>query len=81
MSAISQFFPSGGSGGPRMDLGKAGEHRSGRMAASMSVSGRTIRLTVKVDLFTPMVTYMKVSGETIWPTEEEFTNTCLVPNT
>ena len=58
--------------GPRMDYVMARGCRFGRMGLSMKVTGRTIWLMEKEDLFTQTEMYMKEIGLMIKLMDEEF---------
>jgi len=67
--------------GTKMDFEKVEVHRSGRMAASMSATGRMTKPIVKADWFMPMAMSMKGNGCKTKRMEEVSMNISMEPGT
>ena len=66
--------------GIKMGLEKGEELKSGKMAANILVTGKTIKQIVKDDLSMLMVMYMREIGYATKLMEEVFMNTLMVPS-
>jgi len=67
--------------GTKMDSERVKEHRFGRMEANTSVSGKTIRPSVKVDLFMLTGMFTRAIGKMIRLMAGGYMSTWMEPNT